>query len=465
METDVAAELSSLLGDRAVSADDVRAEHACDISRHRPMQPDVVLFPESTDEVSRVLALCNERQTPVVPFGTGTAVEGGVVATHGGVCIDLRRMNRILGISTKDMDATVEAGVTRFQLNDHLAEIHEGSSTPSLFFPIDPGADASLGGMAATCASGSAAVRYGTMRGSVLGLTVVLADGRVVETGGRARKSSAGYNLTGLFVGSEGTLGVITSLTLRLQRTPEAVASAVCPFRDVDSAISAALEVLTAGIPVARMEFLDEKLIAAVNDYSQLDNKVTPTLFFEFHGSQSHVEECSQRTRAVTERFSGGDFRWATDRGERDRLWQARYDAYYACLALRENSVGYVTDVCVPISNLAECIRRAKHYVSESTLAAPVFGHVGDGNFHVVVVIDRDDPADLAQAQELSRRIVDDALSLDGTCTGEHGIGLGKRDILRQECGIGVDVMRQIKDALDPQGIMNPGKVLPEAVT
>ena len=463
MDSHVLEEIRSLLDERAVTTDAVRDEHAVDVSRHAPMLPDVVLFPESTYEVSRILSLCSRRKTPVIPFGTGTAVEGGVVATHGGVCIDLSRMNRILRVSPVDMDATVEAGVTRYQLNEHLSGIYESDpSLGSLYFPVDPGADASLGGMAATCASGSAAVRYGAMRGSVLGLTVVLADGRIIQTGGRARKSSAGYNLTGLFVGSEGTLAVITELTLRLQRTPEAVAAAVCPFPDVDSAVGAAIEVLNSGIPVARMEFLDEILIAAVNDYSGLSNEVTPTLFFEFHGTPAHVEECSRRAGEIVERSGGGEFHWATDKVDRDHLWQARYDSYYACLALRPNSVGYVTDVCVPISNLAECIRRAKRYAADSQLPAPVFGHVGDGNFHVVIVIDKDNPDDLLQAQQFSHRVVDDALELGGTCTGEHGIGLGKRDILRRECGAGVEVMQQIKDVLDPLNIMNPGKVLPD---
>ncbi|REJ90393.1 MAG: FAD-binding protein [Planctomycetota bacterium] len=464
MTSALIAELRAAFDDRCVTAESTRVEHAIDVSRHAPGLPDAVVYPVTTEEVSRIVAGCNRHGVPVVPFGTGTAVEGGVVAVRGGVCIDLTRMNQIVRVSAVDMDATVQAGVTRYQLNDHLAALHESDrSAPELHFPIDPGADASLGGMAATCASGSAAVRYGTMRGSMLGLTVVLADGKVVKTGGRARKSSAGYHLTGLFVGSEGTLGVITELTLRLQRVPEAIASAVCPFGDVDSAIAAAIEVLTAGIPVARMEFLDEVLIAAVNEYSGLRNEVTPTLFFEFHGTEDFVAECSRRTGEITSKRGGGEFRWATDRPERDRLWQARYDSYYACLALRPNSVGYVTDVCVPISNLAECLRRAKRYAAESRLPAPVFGHVGDGNFHVVIVIDKDSEDDLAEAQQIGRRIVDDALELDGTCTGEHGIGLGKRDILRQECGDAVDVMRQIKAALDPMNIMNPGKVLPDS--
>jgi D-lactate dehydrogenase (cytochrome) len=455
------AELADLLGDRFVTSDVARAEHACDVSRHDPLPPDAVAFPISTAEVSRIVRRCADAGVPVIPFGTGTAVEGGVIATHGGVSIDLRRMNCILRINSVDMDVQLEAGVTRYQLNRALADLAaEDPGSPPLFFPIDPGADASLGGMAATSASGSAAVRYGTMRHSVLGLTVVLPDGRIIHTGGRARKSSAGYNLTGLFVGSEGTLGIITELTLRLQRVPEAVSAAVCAFPSFDAAVDAALAVLSAGIPVARLELLDEALIAAVNTYSKLDYEVTSTLFFEFHGSAAHVTECSERVAAITSAMPGGAFRWATEEEDRRRLWQARYDAYYACLALRPNSIAYATDVCVPISNLAECIRRAKRHVGASRLPAPVFGHVGDGNFHVAIVIEKGNAAELEEARAIGRRIVDDALELEGTCTGEHGIGIGKRDVLQRECGEAVDVMQAIKAALDPHNIMNPGKVL-----
>lgn len=458
------AELADFLGDRFSTDRSILAEHACDVSRHDPLPPDAVAFPISTEEVARIAALCRAHRVPIIPFGTGTAVEGGVVAIHGGVCIDLRRMSCILRVNPVDMDATVEAGVTRMQLNRELEDRAAADpQQPPLFFPVDPGADASLGGMAATCASGSAAVRYGTMRQNVLGLTVVLADGRIIRTGGRARKSSAGYNLTGLFVGSEGTLGIITELTVRLQRVPEAIASAVCPFPSFDAAVDAALAVLSAGIPVARLELLDEALIAAVNAYSGTDYDVTSTLFFEFHGSPAHVAECSEQTARITARFAGGEFRWATAEADRRRLWQARYDAYFACLALRPNSIAYATDVCVPISNLAECIRRAKRHVAASRFPAPVFGHVGDGNFHTAIVIEKGNGAELEEARAIGRRIVDDALALEGTCTGEHGIGLGKLDVLRRECGEAVDVMRELKSALDPHNIMNPGKVLENA--
>lgn len=457
---DLLHDLRSCLGDRLVTSADVLSEHALDESHHAPHAPDAVAFPESTEEVSRLVSLCHARRTPVIPFGTGTAVEGGVVATRGGVCVDLRRMNRVLRVSAPDMDATVQAGVTRLALNRLLAERHAAdASFPPLLFPIDPGADASLGGMAATNASGSAAVRFGTMRNNVLGLTVVLPDGRVVKTGTRARKSSAGYNLTGLFVGSEGTLGIVTELTLRLHRIPAAIAAAVCPFPDSESAIAAAIAVLTDGIPVARLEYLDEVLMDAVNRYSRLDYAVTPTLFFEFHGTAALVEELSRSAASITARHGGGEFRWATSPEERQRLWQARYDAYYACLALRPNSTAYPTDVCVPISNLAECIRRAKQHVARTTLPAPIFGHVGDGNFHTCIVFERGNERELAEARDIARRIVDDALELEGTCSGEHGIGLGKREALDREHGPGVDVMRAIKQTLDPHGIMNPGKI------
>jgi len=448
--------LNNLLGaDGVAVSQDLRNAHAADASHHQPAVPDVVAFPANTDEVAQIVTLCAKQQVPIVPFGTGTGIEGGVVAERGGVCIDTSRMNNVLRVSTADMDATIEAGVTRNQLNRQLAE-----SGTDLHFRVDPGADASLGGMAATCASGSSAVRYGTMRQNVLALTVVLADGRVIRTGTRARKSSAGYDLTSLFVGSEGTLGVITEVTVRLARLPEAVSAAVCDFADVDSAVAAAIEAIAAGIPMARLEMLDEVQIDAVNRYSHLDYKVTPTLFLEFHGTPAGVAEQAERAGEILSGHGGGVFRWATQEEECTRLWQARYDAYYASLALREGGAGYVTDVCVPISQLAECIRRTKRELAGTKIPAPLYGHVGDGNFHVVFVIDPNSTEELRGVEELSRRIVAHALELDGTCTGEHGIGLGKLDALIQEHGEAVDVMRSLKRALDPHNLMNPGKVL-----
>ena len=447
--------LQPMLGNRLTTAESARADHAKDVSHHAAQPPDIVVWPTTNEEVAQIVRACAEHRFPIIPFGTGTAVEGGVVAVQGGVTVDLCRMNNILRVNSDDMDATVQAGVTRKQLNQHLDQLGT-----NLLFPIDPGADASLGGMAATCASGSAAVKYGTMRDSVLGLTVVTADGRIIRTGGRARKSSAGYDLTRLFVGSEGTLGIITEVTLRLVRHPEAVSAAVCPFDDIDSAVNAVIAVMSAGIPMARIELLDEVQMGAVNKYSNLDYKIAPTLFFEFHGSNTGIVEQAEAVGEIVASHGAGEFEWATEQKEHDRLWQARHDGYYASLALRPNSTGYVTDVCVPISQLAACIRRTKKELEATKIPAPIFGHVGDGNFHVVFPIDPNCDAELAEVQSISKRIVAHALELDGTCTGEHGIGIGKLDALVDEHGEAVDVMRAIKNALDPHNIMNPGKVI-----
>ena len=447
--------LAALLGPRLNATSEVRRAHAADASYHAPQPPQAVAFPASVEEVAQIARICTAHQVPIVPFGTGTAVEGGIVAVRGGLCVDLTRMNRILRISAADMDATVEAGVTRQQLNEHLRAQDTG-----LHFPVDPGADASLGGMAATRASGSAAVGYGTMRDNVLGLKAVFADGTVVEVGGRARKSSAGYDLTALLVGTEGTLALITEVTLRLAKLPAAISAAVCPFPDLDTAVGAAIDVLSAGIPVARLELLDEVQMQACNQYAGLDYEVAPTLFFEFHGSEKGVVEQAETAGVHVARRGGGPFRWATAEGERDRLWQARYDAYYASRALRPGSVGYVTDVCVPITALARCIHQTRAALVDLDFPAPLFGHVGDGNFHVVCLIEPGNAEELAQVQRLGEQIVEWALQAGGTCTGEHGIGLGKLDALEAECGPGVEVMRRIKKALDPDHLMNPGKVL-----
>ncbi len=448
-------QLQTLLDDRCSVLPGDLDQHANDVSHHKPQRPDCVVFPLSNDEVAAVARLCHEHRMPIIPFGTGTAVEGGVVAIHGGVCVDLSRMNRILRFSSDDMDVTVQAGVTRLQLNKYLDQ-----SGTNLYFPIDPGADCTLGGMSATRASGSAAVRYGTMRDRVLALTVVLARGEIIRIGSRARKSSAGYDLTHLFVGSEGTLGLIAEVTLRLARKPDAVSAAVCAFPDVDAAVHAAIAILTNGIPMARLELLDEVQMAAVNRYSGLSYGESPTLFLEFHGSPTSVAEQTAAAGAIIGKFTSNEFQWATEESDRRRLWQARHDSYYASLALRANGAGYVTDVCVPISNLAECIRRSKETLKTTHIPAPLFGHVGDGNFHVVFSIDPNSAEELAEVQRLSDEIITHALSLDGTCTGEHGIGLGKRAALRREFGPAVDAMWAIKTALDPHEIMNPGKVL-----
>ena len=449
------ADLREILGDRLSTSSADREARARDASHHHPQAPDAVAFPASTCEVARLLAACHAHRFPVIPHGAGTAVEGGVVAVRGGLCLDLRRMDRILEVNAADMDARVEAGVCRGQLNRHLEETGTG-----LHFPVDPGAsDATLGGMAATRASGTEAVGYGTMRENVLGLTAVLADGRVVRTGTRARKSAAGYDLTRLLVGSEGTLAVITEVGLRLAPVPPALAAAVCPFPAVAAAVDCVLELLPGPAP-ARCELLDEVQMEAVRRYSGLDSEPLPTLFLEFHGTAERVEEAARAADRIASRCGGGPFRWSTERVERERLWQARYDAYYASLALRPGSVGYVTDVCVPVSSLAECIERTRREVAACGLTAPLFGHVGDGNFHLVVLIDPGDPRELDEARGLGERVVDHALALGGTCSGEHGIGLGKVDALERECGDAVEVMAAIKSALDPEGILNPGKVL-----
>ncbi len=446
-------QLAALLGDRLSTAPAVRDQHGHGESYHPTRAPDVVVFPRSTDEVAAIVRIAAGHRLPVIPFGTGTGLEGGTVALEGGVSIDLAGLDRIVAVRAEDMNATVEAGVTRKRLNAAVRD-------RGLFFPIDPGADASLGGMAATRASGTNAVRYGTMRENVLGLTVVLADGRVVRTGGQARKSAAGYDLTRLFVGSEGTLGVITEATLRLYGVPDAMSAAVCSFPTVADAINAVILTIQSGIPVARIEFLDEVQMDAVIRYSKLDYPAAPTLFFEFHGTKAGVVEQAEQAQAIARDFSGADFRWATHEEDRARLWQARHNAYYAALALRPGVKGWATDVCVPISRLADCIVETKQDLASSPIVAPMVGHVGDGNFHLAFLIDPDDPAEMAEAKRINDRMVQRALAMGGTCTGEHGIGYGKIDFLTAEAGEAVAVMRAIKKTLDPDNIMNPGKVV-----
>jgi len=445
--------LRAIVGDRMSTAAAVREQHGRGESYHRTQAPDAVVFPGSIDEVARIVRVCAAHRVPVIPFGTGTGLEGGTVALKGGISIDMTGLNRIVAVRPEDMNATVQAGVTRKALNAHIRDT-------GLFFPIDPGADASLGGMAATRASGTNAVRYGTMRENVLGLTVVTADGRVVKTGGQARKSAAGYDLTRLFVGSEGTLGVICEVTVRLYGIPEAMSAAVCAFPTVGDATNAVILTIQSGIPVARIELLDDVMVDAINRHSKLDYPVTPMLFYEFHGSKASVVEQAEQAQAIAKDHGGADFRWAVQEEERARLWQARHNAYYASLALRPGVKGWSTDVCVPISKLAECIVATKRDLQASTVIAPIVGHVGDGNFHLCFVVDPDDPAEMAEAHRINDRMVKRALALGGTCTGEHGIGYGKIDLLRAEHGDAVDLMRTVKKALDPDNIMNPGKVL-----
>ncbi|MCS6779249.1 MAG: FAD-binding protein [Geminicoccaceae bacterium] len=447
------ASLRQRFGDKLATSAAVREQHGRGEAFRPCLPPDAVLFAESTAEVALAVEICAAHRLPVVPFGVGTSLEGHVAAPAGGLSIDLSRMNRILETNAEDQDVLVEAGVTRKQLNAHLRDL-------GLFFPIDPGADATIGGMAATRASGTNAVRYGTMREAVMGLTVVLADGRVIRTGGRARKSAAGYDLTRLFVGSEGTLGVITEVRLRLHPMPEAMSAAVCTFPSVAAAVRTVIETIQAGVPVARIELLDPLQMEACIRFAKLDGfTAAPTLFLEFHGTAAGVAEQAQTVGAIAAEQGGSAFRWATRPEERSRLWQARHDAYYAALALRPGARGWSTDVCVPISRLADCIDETLADLAASRVTAPLVGHVGDGNFHLLLLVDPADEQEIARAKAVNERLVRRALAMGGTCTGEHGIGMGKVESLLEEHGPAVEVMAAIKSALDPLGIMNPGKI------
>lgn len=447
-------ELRAMPGANASVATAVREHHSRGESHHPAVLPHVVVFPETNEDVQAIVRACARHRCPITPFGAGSSLEGHVNPLQGGVSIDLTRMNKILRVSADDLDATVQAGVTRKQLEKHLR-------STGLIFHLDPGADATIGGMAATRASGTTAVRYGTMREAVLGMTVVLADGRIITTGSRARKSSSGYDLTRLFVGSEGTLGIITELTLRLHGRPEAVAAATCYFDDIESAVRAVMTTIQLGIPVARIELLDEVQMDAVNRFSKLSYPVAPTLFFEFHGlSERDVTEQAVTVGEIVGEYGAKSFARALTPEARAELWQARHDAYYAALAMRPGSRGWTTDACVPISRLADCIVEAKRDFAESHLVGALVGHVGDGNFHMIIPVNPDDPRDLAEAERLSDRLVERALSMGGTCSGEHGVGVGKRKFLQREHGEGLEVMRAIKATLDPLGIMNPGKLL-----
>ncbi len=448
----VVGELKNLLGDRFSTAEAVRQHHGEDASYHAPALPDAVAFAQSTEEVAEIVKVCARHDCPVVPFGTGTSLEGQVMALRGGVSIDLSQMNEILEVHAEDLNCRVQAGVTRKQLNQHLRDT-------GLFFPIDPGADASLGGMASTSASGTNAVRYGTMRENVIGLTVVLADGRIIQTGTRAKKSAAGYDLTRLFVGSEGTLGIITEVGLKLFGIPEATSAAVCSFETLEGAVNTVILTIQMGIPVARVELLDEVQMDAVNRYSDLDYPARPTLFFEFQGSETGVAEQAESVGAIASEFGGEDFRWATRQEDRTRLWQARHDAYFAAIALRPGAKGWPTDVCVPISRLADCVIETKKDIEKASLLAPIVGHVGDGNFHLTFVVDPDDAEEMRRCEAVNERMVLRAIDMGGTCTGEHGIGYGKIPFLEREHGEAVDVMRQLKTTLDPKGLFNPGKI------
>jgi len=446
-------ELKGLLGERATASAGVREHHGKDESYFPYAPPDAVVFPESTEEVRAVVDLCRRHRTPVIPFGVGTSLEGHVLAIRGGVCIDLSRMNKVLAVHEADLDAVVQAGVTRKQLNEHVR--HTG-----LFFPVDPGADATLGGMAATRASGTNAVRYGTMRENVLALTVVLADGRVITTSRRSRKSAAGYELTRLFVGSEGTLGIITELTVRLYAVPEAMSAAICSFPDIAGAVNTVIQTLQSGIPIARSEALCATTMKAINAYSKTSYREQPTLFLEFHGTTAGVEEQAKLVQDIARENGGMDFEWTTKAEERNRLWTARHQAYFACLQLRPGTRAVSTDVCVPISRLTECIVETSKDIARASMPIPLFGHVGDGNFHCEILVRPDSESDLEEARAFNESVVNRALAMEGTCTGEHGIGFGKMRSLKKELGDAVDLMASLKRAIDPENLMNPGKVV-----
>jgi D-lactate dehydrogenase (cytochrome) len=449
----VIAQARAFLGDRITTNHALREQHSHGEDTQTPVMPDAVAFLESGAEAAKVLALCHAHSVPVVPFGAGTSLEGHVTPVRGGISLDLSRMTRVLSVNPSDMDCRIQAGVTRQQLNEHLRD-------QGLFFPVDPGSECTIGGMCATRASGTAAVRYGTIRENVLGLQVALPDGRLIETGGRVRKSATGYDLTHLMIGSEGTLGIITEIQLRLHGIPEAMSAAICQFGTLAGAVESVIQILQAGVPIARIELLDDVQMAACIAYSKLDGyTASPTLLLEFHGSEAGVAEQAELAQAITAEHGASGFQWATDAAARNKLWKARHDAYWAALALKPGHKGIATDAIVPISAMTELIVGAKQDILASGLTAPIVGHVGDGNFHTVILVP-EGPDGLEQAWALDRRIVARALALGGSCSGEHGVGIGKREFLEQEHGVEtLAVMRQIKTAIDPRGIMNPGKL------
>jgi len=448
-------ELQALLGERVTTSSGIREHHGKDESYFPYAAPDAVAFPHTTEEVRDVVNICRRHRVPMIPYGVGTSLEGHILAINGGVTIDLSQMNKVLAVHEADLDAVVEAGVTRKQLNEYIK--HTG-----LFFPVDPGADATIGGMAATRASGTNAVRYGTMRENVISLKVVLADGRIVQTSRRPKKSAAGYDLTRLFVGSEGTLGIITEVTVRLYPVQEAMSAAVCAFDTVDGCTNTVIQTIQAGIPVARCDIVCDKTIAAINAYKKTSYRVAPTVFFEFHGSKASVVEQAEAVQAIARENGGMDFQWATRPEDRNQLWDARHNAYFACLQLKPGSRAVSTDVCVPISRLAECVHETMEDVKDFIAPVPLLGHIGDGNFHLIFLVDPAKPEETALAKEFNRRLIERALAMEGTCTGEHGIGLGKQESLRAELGEDVmAVMRDIKRVFDPENLLNPGKVVP----
>jgi len=448
------AALNAAFGNRVVTSTAVREQHGNTLTWHPNQPPDAVVFAQTTGDVQQIVRICAAHRMPVIPFGTGTSLEGHVNAPRGGVSIDFRDMNRILAVHAEDFDCVIEPGVTRKALNEHLRD-------KGLFFPIDPGADASLGGMAATRASGTNAVRYGTMKDNVIALKVVTANGEIMQTARRAKKTSAGYDLTRLMVGSEGTLGVITELTLKLSGIPEAISSGVCPFPSVEACCNTAIATIQSGIPIARVELLDALQVKAINMHSKLGLAETPMLFVEFHGTEASVAEQSARFGEIAGEQGGGPFQWTTKPEERTKLWEARHHAAMSNFGLRPGAQMIATDVCVPISRLAECVTETQRDIAQSRIVAPIVGHVGDGNFHLTLLVDMTDSDEVARAKALNERLVERALAMDGTCTGEHGVGQGKMKYMEAEHGApALAAMAAIKRALDPQNIMNPGKMV-----
>ncbi|MBK5933852.1 D-lactate dehydrogenase (cytochrome) [Rhodovulum imhoffii] len=450
---EVLPELEKILGDRLSLSKSDLANHGRNETHFAPASPDAVVYPETTGEVSQIVKVCAARGCPVTGWGAGTSLEGHALAVKGGVVVDFQHMNKVLRISPEDMDVTVQPGITREDLNRELR-------STGLFFPVDPGANASLGGMAATRASGTTAVRYGTMRENVLGLQVVLADGRVIRTGTRARKSSAGYDLTGLFVGAEGTLGLLTELTLRLQGQPEAISAAICAFDDIGPAVQTVIQTIQMGIPMARIEFVDATTAAAFNSYAGADMPETPHLMVEFHGSDAGVAEQAESFGTIVTEMGGQGFRWSARTEDRTALWTMRHNAFYACLSLRPGASALVTDMCVPISRLADAVEETRADIARASIPGPILGHVGDGNFHAILLVEPNNIAEMEEARALAHRMVGRALRMGGTVTGEHGIGMGKLDYMEDEHGQAWDVMGEIKRTLDPGDLMNPGKLV-----
>jgi len=452
LAADLVGALEQRFGDRFQRGAAVLGQHGSSESHFAPVLPDAVVFARSTDDVVALVTLCSAADVPIVPFGAGTSIEGNALPIHGGVSLDMTQMDAIVAVNAEDFDCVVQPGVRREELNQHLRD-------QGLFFPIDPGANATIGGMASTRASGTNAVRYGTMKDAVLGLEVVTPQGQVIRTARRARKSAAGYDLTRLYVGSEGTLGIITEITLRLHPVPDTISSAVCSFDSLGGAVDTVVQSIQCAVPLARVEILDAKQMAAVNRWSKLDYPEVPTLFFEFHGSEANVAEQVETVKMLAEANGGSAFDWSNLPEERSKLWRARHEAYYAAVNMRAGAIGWATDVCVPISRLAECIGETHADLETSSVPATILGHVGDGNFHVIFSIDPNAPEEMKEVEAINAKLVERALAMDGTCTGEHGIGIGKQEWLVAELGDAVDQMRMIKRSLDPQNILNPGKI------